>query len=365
MDQDLVDRIYASSFAPELWPRVMDELSRMADARGGVLFAANPKAINWTSSDCVREHMAAYATEGWIERGRDRRARLMRLRYAGFMVESDIYTPQELETDPTYQQFLRPRGLGWTVSTVMSLPTGDDLFICLNRDFDRGPVEPAFVRRLDELRPHLARGALMSARMQLERARVASETLALIGLPALVIGEKGRVLATNHLMEALTEHVRWRAQDAFSLRDDAADQLLAGAMTTLHDDRSAPTRSFPVRGAEERAPMIVHVVPIRGAARDIFVGCAAVVVMTPVGTPQAPPVELVQSLFDLTPAEARVARSLVVGKSLEEIAADGAVSRNTVRTHMRNVMEKTGCNRQAEVVSLLGGLSPLGAGFPA
>ncbi|WP_246720575.1 helix-turn-helix transcriptional regulator [Methylocystis sp. H4A] len=55
----------------------------------------------------------------------------------------------------------------------------------------------------------------------------------------------------------------------------------------------------------------------------------------------------------------RVARGLVTGKTLEEIATEQSVSRNTVRTHLRGVMEKTGCNRQAEVVALLGGLVPL------
>jgi len=362
MDQGLVDRIYASSFAPELWPAVMDELASMTDARGGVLFAANPTRLNWKSSDSVHEHMHAYATEGWIERGHERRARQLALHRAGFVIESDIFSPEELEADPTFREFLRPRGLGWTVSTAMPLPTGDDLFICINRQFDRGPVERAFVDRLDELRPHLARGAFMSARMQLERARVASETLALIGLPALVLGRNGRILAANSLISALTTHVRWRAHDGFSLKDPTADRLLSDAVATLHDDASRTPRSFPARDAAAEAPMIVHLVPIRGAARDIFVGCAAVLAMTPVGAPQAPPAELVQSLFDLTPAEARVARSLVTGKTLDDIAVEGAVSRNTVRTHLRGVMEKTGCNRQAEVVALLGGLAPIGIG---
>ena len=59
------------------------------------------------------------------------------------------------------------------------------------------------------------------------------------------------------------------------------------------------------------------------------------------------------------PEPERVARGLVTGKTLEEIATEQSVSRNTVRTHLRGVMEKTGCNRQAEVVALLGGLTPL------
>ncbi|QGM98869.1 helix-turn-helix transcriptional regulator [Methylocystis parvus] len=361
MDQNLLDQIYASSFAPELWPGVMDQLSTLTEARGGVLFAANPTRLGWKSSECVAEHMDAYATQGWIERGHERRARQLALHHAGFVVESDIFTTEELEHDPTFSEFLRPRGLGWTVSTAMPLPTGDDLFICINRAFDRGPVERTFVERLDALRPHLARGAFMAARMQLERARVASETLALIGLPALVLGAGGKILAANNLIQSMTTHVRWRAHNRFSLRDETADRLLGDAIATLHDDRSAAPRSFPARDPEGEAPMIAHIIPIRGAARDIFIGCAGVLAMTPVGAPQAPSAELVQSLFDLTPAEARVARRLVVGKSIEDIATEGAVSRNTVRTHLRGVMEKTGCGRQAEVVALLGGLAPLGA----
>jgi DNA-binding CsgD family transcriptional regulator len=58
--------------------------------------------------------------------------------------------------------------------------------------------------------------------------------------------------------------------------------------------------------------------------------------------PQAPPVELVQSLFDLTPAEARVARGLASGKTVDDIAIDGGTSPNTIRTHVRGVLEKTG-----------------------
>jgi DNA-binding CsgD family transcriptional regulator len=81
--------------------------------------------------------------------------------------------------------------------------------------------------------------------------------------------------------------------------------------------------------------------------------------------PQAPPVELVQSLFDLTPAEARVARSLASGKTVADIATDGGVSRNTIRTQLDRVMEKTGCNRQADVVALLTAISPARLTHPA
>jgi DNA-binding CsgD family transcriptional regulator len=64
----------------------------------------------------------------------------------------------------------------------------------------------------------------------------------------------------------------------------------------------------------------------------------------------------VRSLFDLTPTEARVARGLALGKTTEEIAAASGVALSTIHTQVRSVLEKTGCNRQVEVVSLLSGI---------
>jgi DNA-binding CsgD family transcriptional regulator len=86
----------------------------------------------------------------------------------------------------------------------------------------------------------------------------------------------------------------------------------------------SPVNSFPLRGEDGRAELVAHLVPIRRAAHDIFA--------------RSPPVELLRSLFDLTPSEARVARSLDTGDSLDDIAASGGVSRNTVRSQLQQVL---------------------------
>jgi DNA-binding NarL/FixJ family response regulator len=66
-------------------------------------------------------------------------------------------------------------------------------------------------------------------------------------------------------------------------------------------------------------------------------------------------------LFDLTPAEARVARGLAAGQTVKGMAADSSTSANTVRTHVNAVLTKTGYSRQADVVALLNGLRPPGS----
>jgi DNA-binding CsgD family transcriptional regulator len=159
------------------------------------------------------------------------------------------------------------------------------------------------------------------------------------------------------LIESLVNLVRWRTADRVTLKDRRADEMLGEALARTALNDNGGVRSFPVRDAIADALMVGHVVPIRFSARDIFARSAAVFVLMPVAAPSAPPVELVMSLFDLTPAEARVARGLAAGKTVDDFAGENGVSPNTVRVQVRGVLEKTGCQRQTDVVALLGGIS--------
>ena len=359
LTETLVDRIYECAFAPEHWPGVFDELAKIADARGGFLFTANRQVINWTASASLQAGMQAFVAGDFYTRS-SRAARALASGHTGFLREHDIYTDDQLAVDPIYRDLLWPAGLGWAAAMAIRLPTGDELFLSVEREHARGPVEATAIEQLDALRPHLARAALMSARLQLERVRAASAMLASIGLPALVFDRAGRVLVANELLERPSDHVHWRAQDRFALKDSKADALLRRAMETLQSDGVGSNRSFPVRGPDAQVALIAHVVPIRRSARDLFSQSVGVLILMPAKTPQAPSVELVQSLFDLTAAEARVARSLTMGQTVDEIASEKGVSSHTVRSQVRGVLEKTGSRRQADVIALLGGIGALG-----
>lgn len=62
---------------------------------------------------------------------------------------------------------------------------------------------------------------------------------------------------------------------------------------------------------------------------------------------------LVQSVFNLTDAEADLAIVLCAGKTLDDIAVDRGTSINTVKSQMKSIYYKTGTNRQTELVSTL------------
>ena len=58
-------------------------------------------------------------------------------------------------------------------------------------------------------------------------------------------------------------------------------------------------------------------------------------------------------LFGLTPTEARVAGALANGARTLDVAEMLDVSTTTIAFHMRNLFQKTGTNRQADLVALI------------
>lgn len=351
MPTDLIDRIYECSVVPELWPAVLDDLAGLTDARGGLLFSART-ALAWTASSTVRDVFDEYVSEGWFNRC-SRRVCLMSRTEPSFFVEQDFWSEAQLEADPIYRDFFRPHGLGWSAGTGLRVPTGDNIVLSVERAFERGPIEAENVQKLNTLRPHLARSALVSSRLGLQRARGAAEALTDMGLPALLLDESGRVVEVNALMEALPEQVGLGANDRLQLADRQAQACLTEALPTLTATAGATPCTVPLRDTVGRATMVLHLMPVRRSAHDIFGRGYALLLVTPVAVGRAPSLDLMRSLFDLTVSEARVASGLATGKSLEAIASEGGVAITTVRSQLRRVLEKTGCTRQAEVAALL------------
>jgi DNA-binding CsgD family transcriptional regulator len=183
-------------------------------------------------------------------------------------------------------------------------------------------------------------------------------TLDLIGLPAAVMASPSRVMVVNPRFEALSSCFIPRALGGLAVSHPPANQLLHDTLHRLSRSPTADLQSIPIPASEEHPALVVHVLPLRRAAFDVFSGATALLVVTPVEAPAAPTTGVLQALFDLSPAEARVAQGVAQGSSLDELAGLLGVSKETLRTQLRGVFAKTGTARQAELVALLLGASP-------
>ena len=62
---------------------------------------------------------------------------------------------------------------------------------------------------------------------------------------------------------------------------------------------------------------------------------------------------LAAAVYGLSPAQARLAKSIVAGRGLPEAAAEARISLHTARTHLRRLFDKTGVRHQTALVRAL------------
>lgn len=352
----LVDRIYEAAFVPEMWPSVLHDIARASDAVGMILFTTDLRQVSrWTASEGVRQAMMEWVAEGWQARTQ-RTPRLVAHQHAGFITEADVFGPGEIERDPEHEEFMKPRGLGLSAGTFIPMPTGDFAVYSIERPIGLGAMTPAEIARLDALRPHLARAAAVAVRLGLDQARTATEAFAMIGLPAAALSDAGKVVAANSLFGPMVPDTFQDRGARLTLTDIRADGLLAEALAARGEGVERGVCSIPIAAGEETPPIVLHLLPVKRTAHDIFSSVGWICAAVPVRPNVVPGAQVLQALFDLTPAEARVARAVAGAKRLDELAADLGLSRETIRNQLKAVLAKTGARRQVELANLLVGL---------
>jgi DNA-binding CsgD family transcriptional regulator len=354
MAEDLIESIYEAAVVPTLWPDVLSRVSERVKGSGGVLLAARNGYDRLVSSPNLANAVHEFMNDGWAARD-PRLPRALALNHPGFINDGDLFTDEEIATNDVYANFFRPHGIGYMAATMIHSPSGDFIGTVFERHQDDGPVSREIVAFLDTLRPHLARASLLAFRIGFEQARAQTEALQAMGLPAAVLRHGGNILAANALFESLVPVVAQDRRHRVVLTDGNADALLATALAQHRAGGMIGSASIPLAAQDNRPPMIVHLVPVLGSAHDVFSQSAMLLLITPVDRAAVPTAEVLQGLFDLTPAEARIARGIGLAQSVETLAALQGVSRETVRSHLKQVLAKTGLSRQAELVSLLAG----------
>jgi DNA-binding CsgD family transcriptional regulator len=197
----------------------------------------------------------------------------------------------------------------------------------------------------------------MASRLAFERASGAVDALGMMGLPAAVLDGLGRLFVANAGFDAMVPDVFLDRQTGLELVAPGPQALFRTAFDAAVVAPKGAPLSLPLPARDGQPPMILHLVPVRGLARDVFSRASVVVFVTPVVVADVATAEVIQGLFDLTPTEARVARALGRGETVAEIATGGGVAQPTVRNQIREIFAKTGVNRQADLVGLLRGLA--------
>lgn len=354
-----IDRIYEAAFVPELWPDVLGQLALRAGAHSGAILIVDPRLPPlFSATPNVIETLADFS-RGPVWYDNAPAHRLRRMRYPGFLERADFFTEDERNGSNPYDDNMIKIGADWQVGSVVDMPHGEFVLFTFERQRGLPDFDKRDLALLDGFRPHLARASLLAWRLRLERASAGVAALEAIGVPAAVVSERGVVIASNAMFEALTDVLRPAAFGRLAARDRSADQLLQAALPGQQGLPVPEVRSIPMRLADSDRAIVTHVIPLQRSASDIFDQGAAMIAVTGYSADGNVPTEpLLRGLFDLSVAEARIAAGLAAGLTLAEVARQRGIGMATARTHLAQVLRKTGTRQQGQLIALLKGFGP-------
>jgi DNA-binding CsgD family transcriptional regulator len=356
MSPEIVDALYEAAFIPEKWPAVLALIATVAASKGGALFvfADGMPARGKTIPELQSLMDEVFADESL--RLSTAATRMSTVMPASFVDVDSFMTAEEIRDDPVRSR-LRARGLGAHACSAISMPSGEIAMFVFQRGLEDGVYKKEHFTVLDTMRPDMARASLAAARFGLERARGTVEALAMIGLPAAVLESKGRARVTNALFEREKSLFLSTAFGGIALIHPASNRLLQQALRATGGE--PVLRSIPVHvGIGPR--VVVHVLPLKRDAHDLFSGGDQLVVATAISASTlVPSPTILTGLFDLTPAEVKLATALAKGLSLKAAAGEAGLQFSTVRAYLNRIFRKTATNQQSQLVALLKSAHPL------
>lgn len=182
----------------------------------------------------------------------------------------------------------------------------------------------------------------------------------------LLLNARGKVSAHNPAARMAMEEGLGSLEIGREVGFDNPDnqEALAEALTRARGRRQGQVILKLERG-DEAGPSFAYVIPARTLPAVVGVGLAipeeeaTFAVVFPAAAETGALWTSIRESFGLTAAEARLARKLRDGRSLQEAAEEMSVSVNTVRNQLRAVFDKMGLKRQSDLIRALTELSSL------
>lgn len=353
---------YEGVLQPQAWRAAMDALCTELQAAVFHNFtqddsgAPTPESLGNPECYGLRAgHMAEYETQ----HAKDdlRMAATLCLAPGTVMLDHEHISPREALRNAVYADWLIPLGLRHTAGIVVRAEGGARDFVSFMRPRDAKPFAAHDKRLLERLLPDMARAARLRARMLVLARSAHLGMAALDGLRQgiAVVDAQCRRRHANRAMERLlaTPGPLCMMQACLACADGAAHARLralvtgacarpgrAGGLVLATDEPQRlavtilPLPCGQAWAALGETPMALVVVAMSGIATDLHHG-------------------LVGDMLGLSPTEARLALLLAAGKTVKDFAAIQGCAFNTARAHLANLLHKTGCRRQVELVGLL------------
>ena len=272
---------------------------------------------------------------------------------------TDLYTAEELQTSPTYNEML-PR-LNAQDSLNVRLDESDSSHIVWDI---ADPVTPggwasSQLALIKGLLPHIRQFVRVRQALAKAEAQGVSATglLDTQRIGVLYLDRRGRIVEANDRARAILRRGDGVSDQGGELRARAsADQARLARLVAqaLPSAGVAVSGSMLLRRSAVVPPFVVHVKPVVVRQPDFGAQrVAALVLITEPGRQSRIDPALVAAALELSPAESQVAVGLAEGKSVREMAEATGVQEKSIHYHLHHIYQKRGLSRQADLVRLV------------
>ena len=279
---------------------------------------------------------------------------------------TELYTDEELKTSATYNEWMRHSGAQNGLNVRLDGPNDSRIVWALADPVEAGGWHAAQLEMIHRLLPHIRQF------VQIRRAVAGAEALGgslselldntRVGV--IHLDWRGRIIEANdRARDTLRQGDGLFDEDGFlhaRLQSDNArlETLLGQALPTFSGQ--AASGSMTVRRPAGLPRLAVHLSPVPARQMDFGLRpVAALVLAVDPGSRPRIDSNLVAAALGLTPSESQVATLLAEGKTVRDIAVATRRQANTVYWLLKQVYDKHGISRQAELVRLVLSLSEL------
>lgn len=335
--EGLESSIYEAASGLLEWHTVLRDIARIADGAAAVLVSE--------AGICSGSYDHAPSVEQWIQD-------------IGSLTKRTEILSRIRGTATTNLKNLTPRSRSNAGHChCAAARIGDDCAIILLRTM-AVPFEDRLLRVVDRLHPHLERAVRLANTFALSRARQVIDAFTVLGLPTVILDELGCPIVGNDLLRPLYPSVLQAEEDRLVVGDPKVDLLLRRIFSETVREPST-VRSIALSARQTRAPYALHLIPLSQTRISLTRSARWALVVTSARELPVPRRSVLAAIFDLTPAEARVAQLLAGSKAADEIAESLKIGRETARTHIKSVFEKAGVRRHVDFVRKVASLHSL------
>jgi DNA-binding CsgD family transcriptional regulator/PAS domain-containing protein len=271
-------------------------------------------------------------------------------------------TYEEIRETRLYKEWMQPQGFVDFLGCHLDKSGGSCIPVTVIRHKRDGRVDDHAIARMNLLVPHVRRAALIGNVIDLRTCEAATLADTLDGLAAgiVLVDGAGRITYANANGQAMLDDgaILSGRGGRLAARDAEADQALKEVFAAADrgDDAVGGKGVVVSMVAPGGRRYVAHVLPLtagtrRRAARTYDAAAAMFVHEAVLETPSMP--DALAKAYKLTAMELRVLLGIVQVGGGPSVAEELGISETTVRSHLRHVYEKTGTNRQADLVKLV------------